>query len=135
MSALCGTDNGGYGLQKEVNFSDVLVRGGALCRIAGNYRGTQWSTINAHGWFSYEILVKPNAQNVILVSMEGMREDMDVRVCIGTQEYVISEKKVGRKEYSFRYSEREGKSCTRIRFEKISGNTPCVFTIKVRGDV
>lgn len=131
---VCGGAMESHGLQKEVNFSDVLVRDGALCRIAGNYRGAQWSTINAHGWFSYEILVKPNAQNVILVSMEGAGEDMDVRVCVGAEEYVISEKKVGRKEYSFRYTEREGKSCARIRFEKISGNTPCVFTIKVRGD-
>ena len=129
---VCGGAMEGHGLQKEVNFSDTLVRDGALCRIPGSLRGMHWCSVNAHGWFSYLIHVKSHAENVIKILMESAGEELDVLITVGEKEYWIQEKATGRKEFSLPYIEEAGKSSVRIRFDKISGYTPCVFTIKVK---
>lgn len=128
---VCGGAMEGHRLQKEVNFSDTLVRDGALCRIPGNKRGMEWSSINAHGWFSYEVKVKPLAQNEIHIVMGSIGEMLEVRVIIGEKEYEIREKICGCKELIFPYAAGEGCNGVRIRFDKISGYTPCVLVIKV----
>ena len=121
----------GHRLQKEVNFSDTLVLDGALCRIPGNKRGMKWSSINAHGWFSYEVKVKPLEENEIHVVMGSTGEMLEVRVTIGEKEYEIRENVCGRKELVFHYMPDEVCDSVRVRFDKISGHTPCVFEIKV----
>jgi len=128
---VCGGAMEGHRLQKEVNFSDTLVLDGALCRIPGNKRGMKWSSINAHGWFSYEVKVKPLEVNEIHVVMGSTGEMLEVRVTIGEKEYEIRENVCGRKELVFHYMPDEGCSLVRVRFDKISGYTPCVFEIKV----
>ena len=127
---VCGGAMEGHRLQKEVNFSDTLVHDGALCRIPGNRRGMEWSRINAHGWFSYELRVKPGQENRILITLGSATEQLDVKLTLGEQEFFIREPVSGKREFSL--------SCTpktetvRIRFDKISGNTPCVYFICVR---
>lgn len=128
---VCGGAMEGHRLQKEVNFSDTLVHDGALCRIPGNL-SMDWCSVNAHGWFSYLIHVKPHAENVIKILMGSSGEELDVRITVGEKEYWIREKVTGRKEFSLPYIEETGKSSVRIRFDKISGYTPRVFTIKVK---
>ena len=128
---VCGGAMEGHRLQKEVNFSDTLVLDGALCRIPGNKRGMKWSSINAHGWFSYEVKVKPLEENEIHVVMGSIGEMLEVRVTIGEKEYEIRENACGRKALVLHYMPDKGCSFVRIRFDKISGYTPCVFEIKV----
>lgn len=128
---VCGGAMEGHRLQKEVNFSDTLVRDGALCRIPGNKRGMEWSSINAHGWFSYEVKVKPLEENEIHIRMGSIGEMLEVRVTIGEKEYEIREKVCGCKDLTFVYTPNEECNSVRIRFDKISGYTPCVFLIKV----
>ncbi len=129
---VCGGAMEGHRLQKEVNFSDTLVRNGALCRIPGSIRGMHWCSVNAHGWFSYLIKVKPHAENVIEILMGRSGEELDVGITVGEKEYTIRERLEGRKEYRISYTEEAGQSAVRIRFEKISANTPFVFAIKVK---
>jgi len=127
---LAGGGSEGHGLKKEVNFSDTLLRDGELCRIPGNARGAEWSMIKAHGWFSYEVKVKPNADNNITVKFSSFTDTLDVKLTIGETEYKISEPISGKREMTFNY--RSGKEgAVRIRFDKISGNTPCVYNVKV----
>ena len=127
---LAGGGSEGHGLKKEVNFSDTLLRDGELCRIPGNARGAEWSMIKAHGWFSYEVKVKPNADNKITVKFSSFTDTLDVKLTIGETEYKISEPISGKREMTFNY--RSGKEgAVRIRFDKISGNTPCVYNVKV----
>ncbi len=128
---LCGSAMEDHKIQKEVNFSDTLMRGGEPFRIPGNMRGMQWSRITAHGWFSYEIKVTPNAVNRIKLVIEGMNNQIDAKVTIGDQEYVISEAAEGKKEIELLYTESAGCDVTRIRIDKITGNVPCVFRIQV----
>lgn len=128
---LCGSAMEGHKIQKEVNFSDTLMRGGEPFRIPGNMRGMQWSRITAYGWFSYEIKVQPNTDNRIKLAIEGNNSKIDAKITISDQEYTISETAEGRKEFELIYQERDGNDTARIRFDKISGNVPCVFNIQV----
>ena len=127
---VCGGAMEGHRLQKEVNFSDTLVHNGALCRIPGNRRGMEWSRINAHGWFSYELRVKPGQENKIIISLGSATEQLDVKITVGEAEFFIRETVGGKREIAIPYTAAE--DTTRIRFDKISGNTPCVYSVCVR---
>lgn len=128
---LCGSAMEGHKIQKEVNFSDTLMRDGESFRIPGNMRGMQWSRITAHGWFSYEVKVTPNADNRIRLVIEGTNDQIDAKVTIGAQEYILSEAAKGKKEIELIYTEAAGCDTARIRIDKITGNVPCVFQILV----
>ena len=127
---VCGGAMEGHKLQKEVNFSDTLVKDGALCRIPGNRNGMEWSSINAHGWFSYELRVRPQRENQIHVLMGSVRDRLDVKLAIGDEQFVIREEINGKREIVIPYMAKEEET-VRIRFDKVSGHTPCVYTIKV----
>ncbi len=130
-SIVCGGAMEGHKLQKEVNFSDTLMRDGLPCRIPDNRAGMEWSRITAHGWFSYEVKVTSNADNTICMVMDGYGGQLDVKIIIGEEEHVLSEAVSGKKEFRFNYLETAGKNTVRIRVEKTTGNVPCIFTISV----
>ena len=125
----CGGAMEGHGLQKEVNFSDTLMMDSYLCRIPGNKKGMLWSRINAHGWFSYEIAVRPNECNTIELDISGAEEVVNVSITVGKEQFHLQGE--GRQSYKIRYHEQLGSDRTRIRIDKISGHTPCVHSIKV----
>lgn len=127
---VCGGGMEGHKLQKEVNFSDTLMKDGMLCRIPGSLRGMGWCSVNAHGWFSYEVAIRPNVVNTIKILMGSSGEQMDVAIDISGQKHTIHEKINGTKVYRFNYEESAGQDSVRIRFDKISGYTPCVFWIE-----
>lgn len=127
---VCGGGMEGHRLQKEVNFSDTLVHEGEICRIPGNNKGAKWSAINAHGWFSYILSIKPNAKNLIKITLGSVGKQLDISIIIGEDTHIIREHIDGKKEFSFSYTEVEGKPSVRIRFDKISEHIPCVYTIK-----
>lgn len=128
---VCGGAMEGHRLQKEVNFSDTFVSGDSLYRIPGTGRGTSWSTVNTHGWFSYEIAVKPGVENEIKLLLGTHRcEDIDIKVELDGKEYTFREKTGGNtKEVTIPFSSE--KSAVRIRFDRFTANTPCVHNIRV----
>ncbi|MBQ7348803.1 MAG: hypothetical protein IJW47_02290, partial [Clostridia bacterium] len=127
---VCGGANESHKLQKEVNFSDTLILPDGLCRIPGNRKGMKWSTINAHGWFSYQLKVNKNTENTIKIIASSNTESIDMKVSIDDVEYVIKEKADGKKEFTFTLNTGDT-DAVRIRIDRISGNTPCVYQIKV----
>ncbi len=131
---LCGGAMESHKLQKEVNFSDTMLVEGGLCRIPGNRRGAQWSQINGHGWFSYEVKVKPNAKNTFLLEMGSLTEYLDVKLTIGEETYEVREgaPKQGKKQFAFTYAEKEGEDKVRIRIDRLSPYTPLVYSICVK---
>ena len=127
---ICGACMEGHHLQKEVNFSDTLIREDGLCRIAGNKKGAQWSSVNTHGWFSYNIKVKPNCENILKIELGSLSDMLDIDILIDNDNYTISEESKSKKEFTFRYNNKDNKDNIRIRFDRRSVNTPCVYAIK-----
>ncbi len=128
---MCGGANESHKLQKEVNFSDSMIIDGELCRICGHRNGLKWSTINAHGWFSYQVKVKEGKNN-IEVLLGNVLNQIDVKITVGDKETIVKEKVDGKMVLNLPYVAEKGQSSVRIRFDKISGNTPCIYTIKVK---
>ena len=126
-----GGGSEGHALMKEVNFSDTALIDGSLCRIPGNSRGKEWSRINAHGWFSYELAVKPNTESTLEIELAGIKDALDAKITIGTDVYEIREPSPAKTTLTFVYKAKE-EDKVRVRFDKISKNAPAIFSIKVR---
>lgn len=129
---ICGGAMEGHGLKKEVNFSDTMVRNGALCRIPGSLRGIEWCSINAHGWFSYEIAVKPYDSNCLEVEMGGFDGVLDVLIAIDGKTYEVHDEVSERKCYQIPFREEDGRTKVRLQFDRLSEHMPVIYTIKVR---
>ena len=127
---ICGSCTEGHKIRKEVNFSDTLLIGGRQCRIAGNKAGAKWSGINAHGWFSYELKVKKEAENLLVFEFGSLTDTMSVKITIGDKVYEINEAFQGVK--TFEFKEFFENDAVRIRIDRINGNTPCLYTVKVK---
>ncbi len=125
---ICGSSVEGHKLQKEVNFSDTMLIDGEIVRIPGNRRGAKWSLINAHGWFSYELKVKPNTDNTLSFLLASATDTLSIKITIGDEVYNIQEPIKGKKEYSFNYKS-NGEDAVRIRVDRLDGNTPFIYTI------
>lgn len=129
---VCGGALEGHGLKKEVNFSDTTIIDEQLCRMTGNLKGLKWSGINAHGWFSYEIRVKPNSENVISVLFGSADGILDVKITIDNLANELHEKISKKKWLMFNYFEKDGKDKIEIRFDKISERMPLVHMIEIK---
>ncbi len=128
---ICGGGYESHKLQKEVNFSDTLINNEKLCRVPGSSRGSSWTRVNAHGWFSYEIKVKPNAQNVIEIEVGTLGEKIEFTVTIDGEKTKYSDQDKT-KTYAINYNETKGNDSVRIRLDRISGNTPLIYSIVVK---
>jgi len=129
---VCGGAAESHKLKKEVCFSDTIFVDGDICRIPGNKRGADWSTVNTHGWFSYEIKVVPNSENIISVTAGSDGDTLSMVVTIGDEEYAVEERVFDKKEFLFTYEETKGKNNVRIRIDRASAYTPYIFSITVR---
>ena len=129
---ICGGACEGHKLQKEVNFSDTLIRNGELCRIPGNRKGLEWSTITAHGWFSYELRLTEGRENNIIIEADSNTDVLCAKIIIGENEYTVKEKCKGKCKISFVYKAKQCENSVRIRIEKISTSVPCIYTVKVK---
>ncbi len=131
----CGGAMEGHRLMKEVNFSDTMLIKGRLCRIPGNKRGAEWSQINGHGWFSYEVKVKPNAKNQIVVELGSLTENLDVMISVLDLDktFTVKEKSPnGVKAFTFEFDNATDKQSVRVRIDRISPYTPQIYSIKIK---
>ncbi len=60
-----------HNMKREPNFSAALTFEDGSCRTAGSERGSYWSMLKAHGWFSYDMKVKEGVQNTIIITGRG----------------------------------------------------------------
>ena len=127
---ICGGGYEGHKLMKEVNFSDTYIKPDGICRIPGTYRGKAFSTVNAHGWFSYEVKVKHNAVNTIVVSAGGSEGYIDFDLTIGDVRHAVRDTSDHRKEFTFTFTA-GSYDVLRIRFDRATGYTPFIYSVKV----
>lgn len=116
--------------QKEVNFSDTYLRDDGIYRIPGTNRGKKFSSVNAHDWFSYEMKLRPNPYNTLIVVAEGTDSYIDFKLTVGDESIEISQKQKGINEFDF--CETEGKDSIRIRLDRISSSTPDFYELKIK---
>ncbi len=128
---ICGGGTESHKLQKEVNFSDTYINSDGCCRIPGTYLGAKFSTVNTHGWFSYEIKIKPNTQNLIRVTAKGYDGQLDFILAIGDDVYKISKQTEEKCELEFKFDEKCGKDKIRIRVDRSTQYTPAIYLITV----
>ncbi len=130
---VCGSINERHSLKKEINFSSSHRRDDGVCRLAGSARGKAWSVVKAHGWFSYDVKVKPNAENVITVSARGFdSEHIDFSVTVGNQKTVFRKEGCERCDFVVPFTETEGCDKVTVRFDRITEYAPCIYTLKVK---
>ncbi len=129
----CGGAMEGHKLKKEVNFSDTMLIDGRLCRIPGNRRGAEWSQINGHGWFSYEVKIRPNSKNVLVLELGSLTERLDISVTAMDKTFTVKEKSpVGVKKYEFEIDNPTENDIMRVRIDRISPYTPQIYSIKIK---
>lgn len=127
---ICGGATEGHRLKKEVNFSDTFVKDEGISRIPGNRNGEKWSTVNSHGWFSYEIKIKPNSINTIKILASNPQGEISMSVDLNGTKQEIRRAAAGTEEISVDYEEKDGKDKIRIRIDRNSQYTPYIYTIK-----
>ena len=129
---VCGGINERHGMKKEINFSSSHTNEDGVCRLAGSSRGKAWSVVKAHGWFSYNVKVKPNSENIITVTAKGFdSENIDLAVTVGERREVfhaVSESKIP---LTVCYSAADEDTVT-VRIDKITEFSPLVYTIEVK---
>lgn len=128
---LCASGCEGHALQKEVNFSDTLLINGELVRIPGNRAGADWSTITAHGWFSYRMKVKKGEENTIAITAGSSTDILKMKVTLGDREYVIDQPNNGKNIVKLSYFAGENEDFITVKFDKISVNMPLVYSVCV----
>lgn len=127
---ICGGGFEGHKIMKEVNFSDTYLKPDGICRIPGTYRGKAFSTVNAHGWFSYEMKVRPNAVNTLIIAANGSDGHIDFDVTIGNEKREVRALSPEKQEFSFTFHPGSAENI-RIRIDRVTGYTPFIYEIKV----
>ena len=127
---VCGSADEGHKIKKEVNFSDTLIYNGEPCRICGNLKGADWSTVKAHGWFGYELKIKPDAYNTLNFTVGSLDGKIDMTINIEGTIIQINEKCKGKKTVPFVLLPSK-KDRIYVRFDRLTEHTPLVYTVEV----
>ncbi len=127
---VCGGATEGHHLKKEVNFSDTFVLKDGVCRIPGTNRGKVFSAVNTHGWFGYELSVRPNSKNKISVTASSDEKTVHFKLTLGNTCYEIKESCNSKKEFIFVFEETDGADKISLRIDRLSGYTPYIYEIK-----
>jgi len=130
---VAGGLNERHGMRKEINFSSSHTFDDGVCRLAGSARGKAWSVVKAHGWFSYNVAVKPHAENTITVAAKGWDSDnIHFSVTIGDEKTVFRTESDKKTEFVIKYTEKNGCDKVTLRFDRITEFAPVIYTIEVK---
>lgn len=128
---ICGGGNESHKLKKEVNFSDTYVFDDGICRIPGTNRGKSWSTVNTHGWFSYELKVTPDRVNEIVIGVKGSEGRIDFCAEINGEKNEFHIKSDKKEEVVFLYKS-DNSDRIRLRIDRLTEYTPFIYYVKVK---
>ncbi len=129
---VAGGFNERHSMKKEINFSSSHTFDDGICRLAGSARGKAWSVVKAHGWFSYDMAVKPHSENTITVTAKGWdSEHIDLSVTVDGEKTVFKEVSTEKLALVIPFTELQGKDKVTVRIDRITENAPIVYTIEV----
>ncbi len=124
-----GGFNEGHNLKCEPNFSGALTLDDGNCRTAGSERGAFWSVLKAHGWFSYDMKVKPNAENTIVIRGKGHNGTFSIDVDIDGDMTRHSVTGDGILEISRTFTPKKDVETVTVRIDRNSESLPFVYSI------
>lgn len=126
-----GFDEGHNG-KREPNFSGALTLDDGNCRTAGSERGAFWSVLKAHGWFSYDMKVKPNEENTVIIRGKGHTGTFSIDVAIDGDMTRHSVTGDGILEISRTFTPNKDVDTVTIRIDRNSESLPFVYSVMIK---
>ena len=121
-----------HGLKTEPNFSGALTLVDGTCRTAGSERGSMWSTVKAHGWFSYEMKVKPGVENTLTVTGKGQTGTLSIDVSIDGEMARYAKSGDGLVSIEHKFTPKEGKDTVTVRIDRNSDSLPFIYYMMIK---
>lgn len=116
----------------ETNFSGALTLDDGNCRTAGSQRGSYWSMLNAHGWFSYDMKVCPNAENTLTVRGKGDTGNLSIDITIDEKMTRHSVTGDGILEISRTFTPAKDAETVTVRIDRNSKALPFIYTLMIK---
>lgn len=119
-----------HNIKTEANFSAALTLDDGSCRTVGSERGSSWSMIKAHGWFSCDMKVRPNEENTLTVRGKGEDGTFSIDITIDgqTTRHVVSGEGILAIQRTFTPSA----DAVTIRIDRNSASLPFVYTLMTK---
>ena len=118
--------------RNEPNFSSPQLLPEGVCRCAGTSMGKKWSVLKAHGWISYEMKVRPDQENTLVISGKGEEGHLRFDLALdGEQAARVSVDGEGFVEYIHKFTPAPGAEQVTVRIDRNSEFMPYIHTIKV----
>ena len=115
--------------KSEGNFSACLTMEDGSCRTAGSQRGSVWSVVKTHGWFSYEMKVKPGVENVLTVTGKGEDGNFNIDIEINGEMKRYNKSGEGLLDIIHRFTPEKGQDTVTVRIDRNSSSLPFIYTV------
>jgi len=116
----------------EPNFSGALTLDDGNCRTAGSERGAFWSVLKAHGWFSYDMKVRPNTENTVVVRGKGHNGTFSIDITIDGDMTRYSVAGDGILEISRAFVPKKDAQIVTVKIERNSDSLPFVYSVMMK---
>ncbi|MBQ6874703.1 MAG: hypothetical protein IJN46_00525, partial [Lachnospiraceae bacterium] len=126
---IAGGFSEGHNPKFEGQFSTCLTMPEGSCRTAGSQRGAMWSVVKTHGWFSYEMKVKPGVENVLTVTGKGEDGNLNIDIEINGEMKRYSKSGEGLVDIEHRFTPKEGQDIVTVRIDRNSDSLPFIYTL------
>ena len=118
-----------HNVKFEGGFSAKLTMEDGSCRTAGIERGSMWSVVKTHGWFSYEMKVKPGVENILTVTGKGEDGNLNIDIEINGEMKRYSKNGEGLVDIKHRFTPKEGQDVVTVRIDRNSASLPFIYTL------
>lgn len=122
----------GHNSKREPNFSAALTLDDGNCRTAGSERGAYWSMLNAHGWFSYDMKVRPNEENTIVIRGKGDTGTLSIDLTIDGNMTRHSVTGNGMLEITRTFTPDKDADTVTVRIDRNSKSLPFIYTLMMK---
>lgn len=121
-----------HNTKSEPNFSGALTLDDGSCRTAGPQRGAYWSVLKSHGWFSYDMKVKPNAENTIVIRGKGHTGTLSIDVTIDGDMTRHSVTGDGILQVSRIFTPNKDVEKVTVRIDRNSESLPFIYSVMIK---
>lgn len=118
--------------QSEPNFSAALTLDDGNCRTAGSERGSFWSVLKAHGWFSYDLKVRPNQENTLVVRGKGHNGTFSIDIVVDGDMTRHSVTGDGILEIARAFTPGKDVQTVTVKIERNSESLPFVYSLMMK---